>query len=104
MDTGPQMKPQDTVIYLLGELKGQMGAVQASVAASAQSQALVNAENITEHAAFRKTLASHADDITAIKTAQPMKVSPWSKAGVVIAIPSSLIALVGFIVIYLQPN
>jgi hypothetical protein len=64
----------------------------------------VNLENKTEHAEFRKTLSTHADELAALRTAQPVRVSPWAKAGVIIAIPSSLIALVGFIVLYFQPH
>lgn len=96
-DTGPQMKPQDTVIYLLGKLEGQVSSVHETLNASTATQAAVNAENKREHDEFRT-------DITAIKTAQPVRVSPWAKAGVVIAIPSSLIALVGFVVLYFQPH
>lgn len=96
-DPNPQMKPQDTVIFLLGQLDGKMGAVQASIAVVAQSQAEQATENHREHDEFRS-------DIASIKAAQPVKVSPWAKAGVIIAIPSSLIALVGFVVLYLQPN
>lgn len=92
-DPNPQLKPQDTIILILGELRGQMGAV----IAGQSTQANVNAENRREHEEFRT-------DIQAIKAAQPVRVSPWAKAGVVIAIPSSLIALVGFIVLYFQPN
>jgi hypothetical protein len=101
MDTGQPLKPQETVIYLLGELKGQVGSLQGTVASSAASQAAVNLENKNEHAEFRKTLSAHADELTALRTAQPVKVSPWQKAGIIIAIPASVIALVGFIVTYL---
>lgn len=104
MDAGPQMKPQDTTIFLLGELRGLMTGLQATVASAAKAQSDAVSENRREHEEFRNTLNSHAEEITAIKTAQPVKVSPWQKAGVVIAIPSSLIALVGFIVVYLQPH
>lgn len=97
MDNSQQMKPQETVIYLLGQLDGKMGSVQASIAASAQSQADAAAENRREHDEFRS-------DIATIKAAQPVRVSPWAKVGVIIAIPASLIALVGFITIYLQPR
>jgi capsular polysaccharide biosynthesis protein len=104
MDNSPQMKPQDTTIFLLGELRGLMTGLQTTVASAAKSQADAVTENRREHEEFRKTLETHADEITAIKSAQPVRVSPWAKAGVIIAIPSSLIALVGFIVLYLQPH
>lgn len=100
-DVQPAMKPQDTVIYLLGELKGQMGSVQATVAASTTAQSAVNAENKKEHEEFRHTLEAHGNELTAIRTASPARVSGWSKAGVLVAIPASAIALVGFIALYL---
>jgi capsular polysaccharide biosynthesis protein len=104
MDNSPQMKPQDTVIYLLGELKGETQAMRGQLSASSQAQALVNAENKAEHEEFRKTLEVHGSAITTIQATQPLRVSPWQKAGIVVAIPASLVALVGFITIYLQPN
>jgi len=98
----PQMKPQDVIVYKLGELGGQMTAVQAAVQQSTQTQAAESAENKREHAEFRKTLGEHASHISALQGAQPIKVSGWSKAGVIIAIPASAIALVGFIALYLS--
>lgn len=93
-DETPQgLKPQDTIILLLGELRGQMTAV----VASSQAQSEINAENRREHEEFRTS-------ITELKAAQPVKVSSWAKAGTIIAIPASLVALVGFITIYFQPN
>lgn len=102
--TEPQMKPQDVIVYKLGELGGQMTAVQAAVTASATIQAAEAAENQKEHAEFRKTLGEHATELSSLKSAQPIRVSPWSKAGVIIALPASVIALIGFITIYLAPR
>lgn len=87
----PGLKPQDTIIYLLGQLRGQMSAL----VASSQAQAEINAENRREHEEFRR-------DIATIQATQPVRVSPWAKAGVVVAIPASLVALIGFIVTYFQ--
>lgn len=98
----PQMKPQDVIVYKLGELGGQMTAVQSAVQQSATIQAADSAENKREHAEFRKTLGEHSNHISALQTAQPVKVSGWARAGVIIAIPSSAVALVGFIVLYLS--
>lgn len=97
MDSGPQMKPQDTVIYLLGKLEGQVSSVHETLNASTATQATVNAENKREHEEFRT-------DIAGIKATQPVKVSPWAKAGIVIAIPASLVAFLGFIFTYLNPR
>lgn len=94
---GPQLKPQDTIILILGELRGQMGSVIAGQSAAQATQAAVNAENKREHEEFRTSIAE-------LKATQPVKVSPWAKAGTIIAIPASLVALVGFIITYFQPR
>jgi hypothetical protein len=56
------MKPQDTIILLLGELKGQMSSLQTSVENRDRAQADINKANEQEHAKFR-------DDISALSTA-----------------------------------
>lgn len=98
------MKPQETVIYLLGELKGEVRSTATAVTAASTAQAAVNAEHAKEHEAFRKSIEANTLDLAAIKAATPIKVSPWSKAGVIIALPASVVALIGFIVVYLQPK
>jgi len=100
MTTEPQMKPQETIIFMLGKLDGQMASVTATVTASSAAQASVNAENKREHEEFRATLQEQGLDINTLKSTQPVKVSPWSKAGVIIALPSSVVALIGFVLIY----
>lgn len=94
------LKPQETVIYLLGTLTGKVDALQGGMNATEKAQNAVNEENKREHAHFRITLESHALDINSIKAAQPLKVSPWAKAAVIIAVPASLVALVGFLFAY----
>lgn len=100
----PQMKPTDVIVYKLGELGGQLTGVQTSVSQAAAIQAADSAENKKEHAEFRKTLGEHTTELSALKQSQPIKVSPWSKAGVIIALPASVIALIGFITLYLAPH
>lgn len=56
------LKPQDTIILLLGELKGQMSALQAAVENRDRMQADINKANEAEHSKFR-------DDISALTTA-----------------------------------
>ena len=100
----PQMKPQDVVIYKLGELGGLMPSVQTSITQATALQATDSAENKREHAEFRKTLGDHGSAIVALQAVQPVRISPWSKAGVVVAIPASAVALIGFIIFYLNPT
>jgi hypothetical protein len=54
----PPMKPQDTVIYLLGEIKGKVGSLQASVDSNSRAQADVNKANEEEHTKFRDAIAT----------------------------------------------
>lgn len=104
MSDAQPMKPQETVIYLLGELKGEMRSTRESVAASAATQAVVNGEHAKEHEAFRKAIEANTLDLAAIKAAQPIKVSPWSKAGIIIALPASIIALIAVVSMFLNPS
>lgn len=76
MPDAPQMKPQDTTIFLLGEIKGTLGALQSSVASNTQAQAEENSENKREHEEFRTKLTEHGDAITALRVGQPVK-TPW---------------------------
>lgn len=86
------LKPQDTIILLLGELRGQMSAILTSN----ETQTRLNAENHREHEEFRNA-------ITELRSNAPVRMSPWAKAGVIVAIPASTIALIGFITIYFTP-
>jgi hypothetical protein len=91
------MKPQDTVIYLLGELKGQVGSLTESVNSSATQQAAVNAANEAEHAEFRKTLGIHDTAIAVLtdgkKTQQMSKSERTQRWMVYIALPTAVTAL-----------
>lgn len=101
----PQMKPQDVVIYKLGELGGQMTSVQASVTQSAQIHAAESVENKREHAEFHKTLEVHAGKLATIEAQKPAVVvpaSPWQKAAVIASIPATLLAVIAFIVFAAQ--
>ena len=101
MMTEPQMKPQEVVIFKLGELGGQMTAMQAALAQSATTQAAELAEHKKEHAEFRKTLETHAGKLATLEATKPVTVvpaSPWQKAAVISSIPATLLAVVAFIV------
>lgn len=62
--------PQDTVIFLLGELKGHVDSLNRSVVASVQSQSEVNAANEAEHAAFRREIAKHETALAILDSAK----------------------------------
>lgn len=82
------LKPQDAVMYALGELKGQMGAVLSSQ----QAQAEVNAENRREHDEFRSAIA-------ALQGAQAPKVSGWQKVTSITSIPAAAGAVIALVLV-----
>lgn len=98
------MKPQDTLILLLGELKGETRAIREGLAASQTQQAEVNAENKREHEEFRRTLGEHGSTLavltdnkqsaSAARLTRPQVIAIWVSA------PSSLAALVGLAITY----
>lgn len=47
------MKPQDTVLYVLGQIQGAVSSLQTSVENSNQAQAAVNQQNEADHEKFR---------------------------------------------------
>jgi hypothetical protein len=100
-DDTTQMKPQDTVIYLLGQLQGGVDSLHASVNASNVSQAAVNKANEEEHAKFRETLGAHATELAIIrdqgqtKTASRMtRVQHWT---LLLGIPGGVATVIGLI-------
>lgn len=74
------MKPQDTVIYLLGELKGQVVSLQGSVDSSQSSQASINASIQTEQAAIRNEVSVVKQDVSVLKSQQSPRAPWWSVA------------------------
>lgn len=96
-DPGPQMKPQDTTNFLLGGMQEQLKGI-------ADEQKTARQENTDFRADIRVAVAGLRTDVDVLKAAQPLRVSPWSKAGVIIALPASVVALVGFIIVYLNPT
>jgi hypothetical protein len=63
----PPMKPQDTVIFLLGELKGSMTALQTSVETRDQTQADINKANEADHEKFRTDISAVVTDVAVLK-------------------------------------
>jgi hypothetical protein len=54
-EPSPPMKPQETVIYILGQLQGSMIALQTSVDNNNQAQAAINQKNESDHEKFQTT-------------------------------------------------
>lgn len=95
------MKPQDTVIFLLGELKGGVSSLKASVDSTAASQAAINAANEAEHAKFRETLGVHATAIAVLndgkKTERENKLTRWQLIGIWLGAPAGLLSLIAVV-------
>ncbi len=98
------MKPQDTVIYLLGELKGEVGSLKQSVDASATSQGTFNASMQTEIANTKVLInaeaatraqadASISERVNTLETVRPTKHGwplVWSAISALIATAAML--------------
>jgi hypothetical protein len=69
-DENTPVGPQDTVIFLLGELKGHVDSLNRSVTTSVQSQSEVNAANEAEHATFRREIAKHETALAILDNAK----------------------------------
>lgn len=95
------MKPQDTVIYILGELGGKMTSLSDSVNASNSSQAAINAANETEHKEFRETLSIHGTQLAILndgKVTQRYTKSERTQQWMVwMALPASVISVAAII-------
>lgn len=89
------LKPQDAVMYALGELKGQMGAV----IQSQQAQADVNAENRREHEEFRSGIASLQAAQLAMQATQAPQVSLWQKVSAITSIPAAAGAVIALVLV-----
>lgn len=104
--TSAPMKPQDTVIFLLGELKGGVSSLKESVDSSAASQAQINLTNEQEHAKFRETLGAHDTAIAVLtdgkKTQQENTLTNLQRIGLWISVPSGLAALVGIVALWIS--
>lgn len=74
------MKPQDTVIYLLGELKGQVVSLQGSVDSAQASQASINAAIQTEQSNLRNEMSAVKQDVSVLKSQQAPRAPWWSIA------------------------
>ena len=81
------MKPQETVIYLLGELKGQVVSLQGSVDSSQTTQAGINATTQAALAALRS-------DVDVLKSQQSPRAPWWSVAAGLASIGAVLVVIV----------
>lgn len=97
--TSSPMKPQDTVIFLLGEIKGKVSSLKESVDSSAAAQALVNQANENEHAEFRRAIGDHSTQLAVLndgkRTQQDNKLTRIQLVSLWIGAPSGVAALIG---------
>lgn len=76
MDTNPQMKPQETVIYLLGELKGEVKALRETVTQSESARDEKDAQHERDHHEFRETMSEHSAALAVLQSKVVPK-TPW---------------------------
>jgi hypothetical protein len=88
------MKPQETVIYLLGELKGQVVSLQGSVDSSQATQAGINASVQTEIASMRRDIGTLSSEVGVLKAQMPRRAPWWSVAAGVASIAAVLVVAI----------
>ena len=66
-ETSSQLKPQDTIIFLLGEMKAELRGLREGQTAAVVRDAVSDAKNTKEHDEFRKSLNDHANDLLILK-------------------------------------
>lgn len=88
------MKPQETVIYLLGELKGQVVSLQGSVDSSQATQAGINATVQAEMAGLRRDLSGLSSEVGVLKAQMPKRAPWWSVAAGVASIAAVLVVAI----------
>ena len=89
-----QMKPQDQIIYLLGQIQGELKAVHVTIDAQNSRQAVINAANDSEHAEFRRELASQGESLAVLKASAPTRAPWWNVASGFAAVAALIVAVV----------
>ena len=69
-DIVSQMKPQDQIIYLLGQIQGELKAVHATIDAQNSRQAAINAGISLDLAKLDAKVDEHGEQLAVLKAAQ----------------------------------
>jgi hypothetical protein len=93
-DIVSQMKPQDQIIYLLGQIQGELKAVHVSIDAQNSRQAVINAANDSEHAEFRRELATQGSQLAVLSSSAPQRAPWWSVAAGLAAVGAMILTVV----------
>lgn len=95
------LKPQETTNFLLGQISGQVHALQNSVETAASSQASINAANETEHQKFRDTLGVLGTQVAVLqdgkKTQQEGKITRLQQWSLWLGVPAASATIVGLL-------
>lgn len=78
--TDVAMKPQETVIYLLGELKGQFVSLQGSVDSAQTTQATINATTQAKLDSIDLRINTLNSDVHVLQSQQAPRAPWWSVA------------------------
>lgn len=74
-DIVSQMKPQDQIIYLLGQIQGELKAVHATIDAQNSRQAAINATVAADAADMRRTVIEHGEELAVLKASTAPRLS-----------------------------
>jgi hypothetical protein len=90
------LKPQEQIIFILGELRGQVGALQSGIESNIASQSKLNASHESEHATFRHDISALQSQMAVIDAQKKPPSQWWSLAAGVSALVAVLITLTRF--------
>lgn len=94
-DEAPPMKPQDQTLFLLGQMSGQLTAMQSSMETFTTTQSGINAELRTkaDQALAESAALKVRVDVIDLRTATPPKTPTATKVAIGLSIPASVVAL-----------
>ena len=88
------MKPQDQIIYLLGQIQGELGALHKSTETNSFRQDAINAAATGERAAMRLRIDEHSEILAAIRATSVPRLT-WPQLVTGVAAAAALIISVG---------
>ena len=84
------MKPQDQIIYLLGQIQGELKAVHATIDAQNARQAAINAETASELNDHRGKITDHGEQLAVLNAVRAPRIT-WPQIVTGVAASGALI-------------
>ena len=84
------MKPQDQIIYLLGQIQGEVAALHKSIESSNSRQASINADTAASFAVMQSTIQKHGELLAVLEAAAVPRLT-WPQLVTCVAAVGALI-------------